>query len=71
MHIAFLTPEYLHPKSGHSGSIETRIKILGSVLLAQESKVGVLVYGQKEDAVFDDEFTITIFFQHRFTRITE
>ncbi|MDD2675589.1 MAG: hypothetical protein PHF81_11985 [Flavobacterium sp.] len=71
MHIAFLTPEYPHPKTGHFVGIETRIKILDSVLLAQESKVSVLVYGQKEDAVFDDEFTITIFFQHRFARIIE
>ena len=54
MKIAFLTPEYPHPKTGHSGGIGTSIKILGSGLLAQEYKVRVLVYGQKEDAVFDD-----------------
>ena len=54
MGIAFLTPEYPHPKTGHSGGIGTSIKILGSGLLAQECKVRVLVYGQKEDAIFDD-----------------
>ena len=54
MKIAFLTPEYPHPKTGHSGGIGTSIKILVSGLLAQECKVRVLVYGQKEDAVFDD-----------------
>jgi glycosyltransferase involved in cell wall biosynthesis len=55
MNIAFLTPEYPHPRTGHSGGIGTSIKNLAIGLLAQESKVRVLVYGQKEDAVFDDE----------------
>ncbi len=54
MHIAFLTPEYPHPKTGHSGGIGTSIKNLASGLLAQDCKVRVLVYGQKEDAVFVD-----------------
>jgi glycosyltransferase involved in cell wall biosynthesis len=53
--IAFLTPEYPHPKTGHSGGIGTSIKNLAIGLLAQECKVRVLVYGQKEDAIFDDE----------------
>jgi glycosyltransferase involved in cell wall biosynthesis len=55
MKIAFLTPEYPHPKTGHSGGIGTSIKNLAIGLLAQECEVRVLVYGQKEDAVFDDE----------------
>jgi glycosyltransferase involved in cell wall biosynthesis len=55
MEIAFLTPEYPHPKTGHSGGIGTSIKNLAIGLLAQECKVRVLVYGQKEDAIFDDE----------------
>ena len=55
MNIAFLTPEYPHSKTGHSGGIGTSIKNLAIGLLAQECKVRVLVYGQKEDAVFDDE----------------
>ncbi|MFA5298271.1 MAG: glycosyltransferase family 4 protein [Lutibacter sp.] len=55
MKIAFLTPEYPHPKTGNSGGIGTSIKNLAAGLLAQGCKVRVLVYGQKEDAVFEEE----------------
>ncbi|WP_300978584.1 glycosyltransferase family 4 protein [Flavobacterium sp.] len=55
MHIAFLTPEYPHPNTGHSGGIGTSIKNLAIGLLAQKCKVRVLVYGQREDAIFEDE----------------
>lgn len=54
MKIAFLTPEYPHPKTGSSGGIGTSIKNLSVGLLAEGCQVRVLVYGQKEDAVFDD-----------------
>lgn len=54
MKIAFLTPEYPHPKTGSSGGIGTSIKNLAAGLLAQGCSVRVLVYGQQEDAVFDD-----------------
>lgn len=54
MKIAFLTPEYPHPKTGSSGGIGTSIKNLAAGLLAQDCSVRVLVYGQQEDAVFDD-----------------
>lgn len=52
--IAFLTPEYPHSKTGNSGGIGTSIKNLAIGLLAEGCQVRVLVYGQKEDAVFDD-----------------
>ena len=52
--IAFLTPEYPHPKTGSSGGIGTSIKNLAMGLLAENSSVRVLVYGQKEEAVFED-----------------
>jgi glycosyltransferase involved in cell wall biosynthesis len=52
--IAFLTPEYPHPKTGSSGGIGTSIKNLAIGLLAEGSSVRVLVYGQKEESVFDD-----------------
>ena len=55
MNIAFLTPEYPHPKTGHSGGIGTSIKNLAIGLLARGCKVRVLVYGQKEDSIFDDD----------------
>jgi len=54
MKIAFLTSEYPHPKTGSSGGIGTSIKNLSMGLLTQGVSVRVLVYGQKEDAVFDD-----------------
>jgi glycosyltransferase involved in cell wall biosynthesis len=54
MKIAFLTPEYPHSKTGASGGIGTSIKNLAVGLLAEGCSVQVLVYGQKEDGVFDD-----------------
>jgi glycosyltransferase involved in cell wall biosynthesis len=54
MKIAFLTPEYPHPKTGSSGGIGTSIKNLAIGLLAEGCSVRVLVYGQKEESVFDD-----------------
>jgi len=52
--IAFLTPEYPHPKTGSSGGIGTSIKNLAIGLLGEGCSVRVLVYGQKEEGVFDD-----------------
>jgi len=54
MKIAFLTPEYPHPTTGSSGGIGTSIKNLAIGLLAEGCSVRVLVYGQKEENVFDD-----------------
>jgi glycosyltransferase involved in cell wall biosynthesis len=55
MKIAFLTPEYPHPKTGRFGGIGTSIKNLAFGLLSQNAEVRILVYGQKEEGVFDDE----------------
>jgi glycosyltransferase involved in cell wall biosynthesis len=54
MQIAFLTPEYPHPTTGSSGGIGTSIKNLAIGLLGQGCSVRVLVYGQMEEGVFDD-----------------
>jgi glycosyltransferase involved in cell wall biosynthesis len=54
MKIAFLTPEYPHPKTGGSGGIGTSIKNLAMGLLAEGYSVRVLVYAQKEEGVFCD-----------------
>jgi glycosyltransferase involved in cell wall biosynthesis len=54
MKIAFLTPEYPHAKTGSSGGIGTSIKNLAIGLLDEGCSVRVLVYGQKEESVFDD-----------------
>ncbi|WP_366184774.1 glycosyltransferase family 4 protein [Flavobacterium ovatum] len=55
MKIAFLTPEYPHPKTGASGGIGTSIKNLAKGLLQEGCEVRVLVYGQKQEGIFDDE----------------
>ncbi|TDE28035.1 glycosyltransferase family 1 protein [Flavobacterium ranwuense] len=55
MKIAFLTPEYPHPKTGISGGIGTSIKNLATGLLTEGCSVRVLVYGQREEGVFDDD----------------
>ena len=55
MTIAFLTPEYPHPKTGSSGGIGTSIKNLAKGLLAEGCSVRILVYGQKADAIFEDD----------------
>ncbi len=54
MKIAFLTPEYPHPRTGNSGGIGTSIKNLAVGLLGEGCSVRILVYGQKEDGFFDD-----------------
>lgn len=54
MKIAFLTPEYPHPRTGNSGGLGTSIKNLAIGLLAKGISVRVLIYGQNQDAFFDD-----------------
>ena len=53
MHIAFLTPEYPHAKTGTAGGIGTSIKNLAESLITLGHTVRILVYGQKVDAVFE------------------
>lgn len=55
MKIAFLTPEYPHTFTGNSGGLGTSIKNLAVGLVSAGCTVRLLVYGQKEDAIFDDE----------------
>jgi glycosyltransferase involved in cell wall biosynthesis len=52
--IAFLTSEYPHARTGSSGGIGTSIKNLAIGLLGEGCSVRVLVYGQKEEGVFED-----------------
>jgi glycosyltransferase involved in cell wall biosynthesis len=54
MHIAFLTPEYPHEHVKHSAGIGTSIKNLVLALVKEGVTVSVFVYGQKEDAVFEE-----------------
>lgn len=50
--IAFLTPEFPHPKIGSSGGIGTSILNLSKGLLINNCEVYVLVYGQEKDDYF-------------------
>ena len=54
MKIAFLTPEYPHATTGKSGGIGTSIKNLAKGLLEEGCQIRILVYGQNQDAVFED-----------------
>jgi glycosyltransferase involved in cell wall biosynthesis len=55
MHIAFLTPEYPHERVQHAAGIGTSIKNLVLALVKKEVTVSVFVYGQKEDAILEEE----------------
>lgn len=55
MHLAFLTPEYPHPKSTPSGGLGTSIQNLAVALVHEGIKVSVFVYGQKEDVFFKEK----------------
>ncbi|PWA03888.1 glycosyltransferase family 4 protein [Flavobacterium psychrotolerans] len=54
MKIAFLTPEFPHARTGSSGGIGTSIMNLSKGLIQQGHQVFVLVYGQGEDEIFQD-----------------
>jgi glycosyltransferase involved in cell wall biosynthesis len=54
MTIAYLTPEYPHPKLSASGGLGTSIKNLAEALSAENVKVTVFVFGQKQDEVFTE-----------------
>lgn len=54
MKIAFLTPEFPHPKTGTSGGIGTSIKNLATGLAKAGQQPVILVYGQEDDDFFED-----------------
>ncbi|MFT3794549.1 glycosyltransferase family 4 protein [Flavobacterium sp.] len=52
--VAFLTPEFPHPKiSGLCGGIGTSIQNLGSALAQRGVKVSIIVYNQETDGFFE------------------
>ncbi|MBW4360381.1 glycosyltransferase family 4 protein [Flavobacterium taihuense] len=55
MHIAFLTPEYPHARVQHAAGIGTSVKNLVLALVKKGVTVSVFVYGQKEDAIFQEK----------------
>ena len=52
MKIAFLTPEYPHPKTGTAGGIGTSILNLSKALSDLGHDISILVYGQDQDDYF-------------------
>jgi starch synthase len=54
MKIAFLTPEFPHPKTGSSGGIGTSILNLSKGLTQLGHSVSVVVYGQDRDESFEE-----------------
>lgn len=55
MQIAFLTPEYPHPKTGTAGGIGTSILNVSKALSVLGHNVSILVYGQDQDDYFIEE----------------
>lgn len=55
MKIGFLTSEFPHPKTGSAGGIGTSIMNLSRGLMQLGHQVVILVYGQKQDAVFTED----------------
>ncbi len=54
MKIAFLTSEYPHSKTSHSGGLGTSIKNLAEALVKQKVEVFIFIYGQKSTEIFTD-----------------
>ena len=55
MKIAFLTPEYPHPKTGNAGGIGTSIFNLSKALSDLGHEISILVYGQDKDDYFVED----------------
>ncbi|WP_416444060.1 glycosyltransferase family 4 protein [Leeuwenhoekiella sp. A16] len=49
MHIGFITPEFPHERSTHSGGLGTSIKNLAISLVQNGAQVSVFIYAQKEN----------------------
>lgn len=54
MHIAFITPEYPHPKASQAAGIGTSVKNLVSALIQKGERVTVFVYHQKKSKIIED-----------------
>jgi glycosyltransferase involved in cell wall biosynthesis len=54
MHLAFLTPEYPHPKTNPAAGIGTSIKNMVTTLTEKGVKVSIFIYGQSTDEIFTE-----------------
>lgn len=55
MHIAYLTPEYPHPRLSNSGGLGTSVKNLVNELVKQGHTITLFIYGQKESDTFAED----------------
>jgi glycosyltransferase involved in cell wall biosynthesis len=55
MHLSFLSPEYPHPLVNQTAGIGTSIKNLVEGLVKKNIKVTLFIYGQAENAVFEED----------------
>ncbi|WP_431471354.1 glycosyltransferase family 4 protein [Nonlabens sp. SCSIO 43208] len=55
MHIAYLTPEFPHKRTGHAGGMGTSIKNLAEQVAIIGHKVSVFIYGQNRSEVFTEK----------------
>lgn len=55
MHIAYLTPEFPHERTGHAGGMGTSIKNLAEQVAIIGHKVSVFIYGQNRSEVFTEK----------------
>lgn len=55
MHIAYLTPEYPHPRLTNSGGLGTSIKNLVDALVKQGHSITLFIYGQTENVMFEED----------------
>ncbi len=68
-HIAFLTPEYPHPRIQRAAGIGTSIKNLAIALSRKHIQVTVFVYSQSEDIVLEDQGVTLHLIKHKNYRI--
>src|SRR5680860_1874385 len=54
MHLAFLTPEYPHPKTNPAAGIGTSIKNMVTALAEKGAKVSLFIHSQTTDEIFTE-----------------
>ncbi len=65
MHLAFLTPEYPHTKTGHSGGLGTSIKNMAEELVKAGIRVSIFIYSQQEERQFSENGIHFYLIKHR------
>ncbi|WZL88426.1 glycosyltransferase family 4 protein [Salinimicrobium sp. 3283s] len=69
MHIAFLTPEYPHPRTGPAAGLGTSIKNMATALADKGVKISVFIFDQQEDDIFTENGIRFHFIKHRSFKI--